>query len=76
MNQLIDDEAGEETRRDEMEKEDINSRLVKNTEHDDRTWLDQKYGIVSLASRGPSLVTVNQNGRIFTIPNIKRVVAI
>jgi hypothetical protein len=34
LKQLIDDEAGEETRRDEMEKEDNNSRLVKNTVHD------------------------------------------
>ena len=76
LNQIIADEDGEEIRRDEMGKEDINSRLVKNTVHDDRTWLDQKYGIVSLASRESPLVTVNQNGLIFTIPNIKRVVAI
>ena len=59
-----------------MEKEDINSRLVKNTVHDDRTWLDQKYGIVSVASEEQPIVTVNKNGRVFTIPNIKRVVAI
>ena len=76
LNRIIDDEDGEEVRRDEMEKEDINSRLVKNTVHDDRTWLDQKYGIVSIASREQPIVTVNKNGRVFTIPNIKRVVAI
>ena len=76
LNRIIDDEDGEEVRRDEMEKEDINSRLVKNTVHDDRTWLDQKYGLVSVASEEQPIVTVNKNGRVFTIPNIKRVVAI
>ena len=76
LNQIIEDEAGEEVRRGEMEKEDIFSRSVKNIVHDDRTWLDQKYGIGSSSDLEFPIVTINKNGRIFTIPNVKRVVAI
>jgi len=76
LNQIIDDEAGEEVRRGKVEKEDIFSRSVKNIVHDDRTWLDQKYGIGSSSDLEFPIVTINQNGRIFTIPNVKRVVAI